>query len=33
MMVPTNVTLRLITVTNPVHPAAGFYRLVTPAKP
>ena len=33
MRVPTNVTSRLITVTNPVLSAAGFYRLVTPAQP
>ena len=33
MRVPTNVTSRLITVTKPALSAAGFYRLVTPAKP
>ena len=33
MKVPTNVTSRLITITNPVLSAAGFYRLVTPAQP
>ena len=33
MRVPTNVTSRLITFTNPALSAAGFYRLVTPAQP